>query len=100
MEKAECQRKLEKPINRSFKKGNAFQSHRLRTYLLVIQFSGQRKSSRVRIHVEYVVGPVADHRIRDDTVHALVLVHGQYVADFRTSGRSFAHVERIHALCE
>lgn len=70
------------------------------TCLLVIQFSGQRESSRVRVHVEHVVGPVAYHRVRDHPVHALVLVHGRYVADFRASGRGLTHVQRVHVFRE
>lgn len=70
------------------------------TYLLVIQFSGQGESSGVRVDVEHVIGPIAYHRVRDHAVDALVLVRGQYVADFHAPRRGLANVQRIHAFRE
>lgn len=58
----------------------------------MIQFSGQGESSRVRVNVEHVVGPIADNRIRDNAVDALVLVYGRDVTNFSTPRPGLAHV--------
>lgn len=52
------------------------------------------------IDIEHVVGPVADHRVRNHAIGAFVFVHGQNVTDLRASGRRFAYIQREHALGE
>lgn len=69
-------------------------------HLFVIQFSGQGEGSCVWIDIEHIIGPVADHRVRNHTIGALVFVRSQNVTDLRAPGRRFAYVQREHALDE
>lgn len=70
------------------------------THLFVVQPSGERENARLRIQRENVVGPIGDHRVRDERIGAQIRIGCRNDADLMAALGALRDVKRVGGLRE
>lgn len=65
------------------------------SYLFVVQPSGEREDAGLGIQREHVVGPIADHGVRQLGIRSQIGIRRTHLTNPGSAQRVLRHVERI-----